>query len=44
MKLVLAPKFTDGIEENSSNCEVKSQAKIAPKITKMKNIVAQDMR
>jgi hypothetical protein len=44
MKLVLASKPTEGIEENSSNHEIKIWAKISPKIIKIKNIAAQGRR
>jgi hypothetical protein len=44
MKLILASKPMKGIEKNSSNCEFKNQAKIPPKIMKMKNIAAQGRR
>jgi hypothetical protein len=44
MTLVLAPKPTEGIEENYSNHEIKNWAKNTPKITKMKNIAAQYRR
>jgi hypothetical protein len=45
MRLILAPKSTEGTEKkNSSNHEIKNQAKMPPKITKMENIAAQDRR
>jgi hypothetical protein len=45
MRLVLAPKTMEGIEQkNSSNREIKNWTKNTSEIMKMKNIVAQDRR
>jgi hypothetical protein len=44
MRHILALKPKKEIEENSSNHEIKNEAKIHLKITIMKNIVAQGRR
>jgi hypothetical protein len=44
MRLTLAPKLMKELKKNSSNREIKNQAKIHPKIMKMKNIAAQGER